>query len=262
MANTEYVFDNNTESAELERLQLIELTHDPVTVNLLNQINIQPGFNCLEIGAGAGSIAYWLADKIGSNGTVTAVDINPRFLSPQAKIKVIKGDLAELELPQNSYDLVHGRFVFLHIPNYWQALLNVVKALKPNGTIILEEPDFSVSRLAAGKEQDVNSVKQVYDAIHQMYRAKNINPFFGLIVPSLFQQAGLEQIKVHTYVPLASGENITKVMQLSVQHLSETLVNTGAATNHDIERFIELSDDPKAWFLHYAHISVIAKKQV
>ena len=94
-----------------------------------------------------------------------------------------------------------------------------------------------------------------------MYRQQEKNPFFGLSVPSLFQKAGLKQVSVHTFMPLAKGgENIVKIMKLSVQHLTETLIGTGAATHKDIERFLELSDNPEAWFLHYAHISVIGKK--
>ena len=261
MTNPQYIFDSNPEQAELERLQLIEKTHDPITFNLLNQLDIT-GYQCLEVGAGAGSVASWLADRVGSGGTVTAVDMNPRFIGNQDKVEVIKGDIAELKLEPNTYDLVHSRFVFIHISHYQQALLNVINALKPGGTLIIEEPDFSISRLAAGIEAaDIETVARVFESINQMYRQQGKNPFFGLSVPSLFQKAGLKQVSVHTFMPLAKGgENIVKIMKLSVQHLTETLIGTGAATHKDIERFLELSDNPEAWFLHYAHISVIGKK--
>ena len=261
MTNPQYIFDSNTEQAELERLRLIEKTHDPITFNLLNQLDIS-GYRCLEVGAGAGSVASWLANQVGSNGTVTAVDINPRFIANQDRVDVIKGDIAELKLEPNSYDLVHSRFVFIHIPHYQQALLNVINALKPGGMLMIEEPDFSISRLATGiEEEDIETVERVFEAINQMFRHQGKNPFFGLSVPSLFQKAALKQVSVHTFMPLAKGgENIVKIMKLSVQHLTETLVNTGAATCKDIERFLELSDNPEAWFLHYGQISVIGKK--
>lgn len=261
MTNPQYIFENNPEQAELERLRLIEVTHDPITFNLLNPLDLT-GYRCLEVGAGAGSVAAWLGDRVGSRGTVTAVDINPRFIVSQDKVNVIQGDIIQLELEPNSYDLVHSRFVFIHIPQYQQALRNVIDALKPGGILLIEEPDFSISRLATGIEtEDIETVARVVEASHQMFRQQGKNPFFGLSVPSLFQQAGLKQVRVQTFMPLAKGgENIVKIMKLSVQHLTETLISTGATTHQDIERFLELSDHPQAWFLHYAHISVMGKK--
>src|SRR5262245_437675 len=51
---------------ELERLRLLEGMSDPFSIHCLRQLGIQPGWRCLEVGAGAGSIAGWLADQAGA----------------------------------------------------------------------------------------------------------------------------------------------------------------------------------------------------
>ena len=48
---------------EVDRLRLLEKVYDAGTIEVLEQVGIKPDWNCLEIGAGAGSIAYWLADR-------------------------------------------------------------------------------------------------------------------------------------------------------------------------------------------------------
>src|SRR5262245_47444537 len=47
---------------ELQRLRLLEAAADPFTQRCLQRLDIQPGWPCLEVGAGAGSIATWLAE--------------------------------------------------------------------------------------------------------------------------------------------------------------------------------------------------------
>ena len=49
------------EAAEDQRLSLLEQIYDPGS-RRRRQI-VQPGWRCLEIGAGRGSMALWLADR-------------------------------------------------------------------------------------------------------------------------------------------------------------------------------------------------------
>jgi len=44
----------------------IEATWDPGTRELLDSLGVGSGWSCLEAGAGAGSIAAWLAERVAS----------------------------------------------------------------------------------------------------------------------------------------------------------------------------------------------------
>src|SRR5215472_17378843 len=48
---------------EHERLMLIERAYDTFTVAHLERTGVAKGWRCLEVGAGAGSIAVWLAQR-------------------------------------------------------------------------------------------------------------------------------------------------------------------------------------------------------
>jgi 2-polyprenyl-3-methyl-5-hydroxy-6-metoxy-1,4-benzoquinol methylase len=54
------------ETAEDERLSLLEQIYDPVSRR--RRALVQPGWRCLEVGAGRGSMAVWLAEQVGPTG--------------------------------------------------------------------------------------------------------------------------------------------------------------------------------------------------
>jgi hypothetical protein len=62
----------------------IEATWDHGTRALLERLGIGPGLRCLEVGAGGGSIAAWMADQAGDGGHVLATDIDTTHLEPLA----------------------------------------------------------------------------------------------------------------------------------------------------------------------------------
>lgn len=61
-------------STEEQRLHLLEQMLDPDTIRTLERRGIQPSWRCLELGAGAGSIACWLASRC-PDGQVVATDL-------------------------------------------------------------------------------------------------------------------------------------------------------------------------------------------
>ena len=81
MAEPQYVLSHTADAAERARLALWEHSEDARTRRHLAALGLQPGWQCLEVGAGQGSIVCWLATQVGHQGRVVATDINPRFLT-------------------------------------------------------------------------------------------------------------------------------------------------------------------------------------
>lgn len=79
MKKDQYLFDNNWMQARL-RLSTLETIEDPATIDHLEKIGIAEGWNCLEVGAGGGSITEWLCRRVGPTGNVVATDVNTRYL--------------------------------------------------------------------------------------------------------------------------------------------------------------------------------------
>jgi cyclopropane fatty-acyl-phospholipid synthase-like methyltransferase len=68
MPDDEYVFADRELLHESQRLHFLEAGLDPVTVACFETIGVAPGWRCLEVGAGAGSMARWLAQRVGPSG--------------------------------------------------------------------------------------------------------------------------------------------------------------------------------------------------
>ena len=60
------------ETAEDERLKLLEQVFDPGSRQ--RRELVRPGWRCLEAGAGRGSMAAWLAGRVGPGGQVVAIE--------------------------------------------------------------------------------------------------------------------------------------------------------------------------------------------
>ena len=73
-----YVMNSAETDVEIEnaRLRNLQQASDSSTISHLDAIGVGPGWRCLEVGAGAGSIARWLRTRVGPTGSVLATDIN------------------------------------------------------------------------------------------------------------------------------------------------------------------------------------------
>ncbi len=104
-----YIFDSNAEEREFRRLQLIESANDPTTIALLKETDIQAGWHCLEMGAGAGSILRWLGEQVGPTGLAIGVDKKTTYLQdfPTPPFQIYESTFLEAPLEQ-LFHLIHG----------------------------------------------------------------------------------------------------------------------------------------------------------
>jgi SAM-dependent methyltransferase len=242
---------------------MIELVFDPASRSRLLGTGLQAGWRCLEVGPGAGSIMTWMGEVVGPTGQVVAVDLDPKFLgeAERPNVTVVRADIRTAQLPQQSFDLVHARYVLIHLPDYEVALTKMFASLKPGGWLILEEPDFSASRGITGDEQGLASFCKVNQAIEQMYAERKMDYALGLKLPALMQGRGLQDLTVENDAPLcAGGSGMAIVMKMSTEQLREKYLATGVVGQSDLEGYCRFADDPNSWAIYYATIAVRGRK--
>src|SRR5690606_13419003 len=134
MTHDKYIFDDASGEPELHRLRLLESVFDEKTrEHLLATGPLESRF-CLEVGAGAGSIAAWMNSQVGPTGEVMAIDSNIRFLRDlDPRIRVVEGDIRSAVLPAEHFDVVHARYVLIHNADARSVLSAMLQALKPGG---------------------------------------------------------------------------------------------------------------------------------
>jgi SAM-dependent methyltransferase len=126
------------------RIKAAEDLLDAGTIQILERVGVPAGWRCLEVGAGGGSIARWLAERVAPTGRVVATDINTRDLDVgrHVELEVRQHDIVNDALEESSFDLVHARLVLEHLPQRDQVFLKLASALRPGGWLVIEDTDY------------------------------------------------------------------------------------------------------------------------
>ncbi len=262
MNQPSYIFNKSEDQPERDRLKLIERYHDPRTRERLQQVGLSTRGTCLEIGPGAGSIMRWMAQIVGPQGHVMAIELNPRFLSRNTPphLTLIQGDITKVPIPSKTFHIVHARFTLIHTPNYRRALKKIIEALRPVGWLVLEEPDFSVARVVTGPKGLGRSVQRVNEAIQHMFFNAGLDQAFGVKLPGLLQKMGLVNLAVDNDTPLVQGGSpMATIMKLSAHQLAEKYLATDRVTKTDLTRYIHFAEDPDSWAVYHATVAVMAQ---
>jgi SAM-dependent methyltransferase len=262
MIKRDYVFDHTNDQKELSRLRAIESVFDPPTKNRLNSTGLGKGWQCLELGPGAGSIMNWLGERVGTEGQVTAVEINPRFLREGSapNISILEGDIRNVDFREEQFNLIHGRYVLFHIVDYQSVLKKLLGLLKPGGWLVLEEPDFSVAHPLCGEKEACLSVKRINRAIHHLFTGLNLDPGMGRKLLAGLQSIGVKDFRVDNDVPIArGGSGIAKMMRMSAEQLREKYISTKEASAEDVERYCKFAEDRNTWAIYYSTIAIMVR---
>lgn len=206
-----YIFDNAAERPTAQRFESLAALYDLRTIQFLTMTAIGPGGRCLEVGAGSGSIATWLADRVGETGHVLATDIDPRFLTTLAQtgrpnVEVRRHDVGTDPLPEGAFDLIHARLVFVHVPTAPAALARLAAALKPGGWLVVEDfdPTF-IDRAFSTAEPEATVARKALGALGQLLIARGAGPEWGRSLYRRFLDLGLTEVSVEGHLTIRQG---------------------------------------------------------
>jgi len=242
------------EAAEDQRLSLLEQIYDPGS-RMRRQI-VRPGWRCLEIGAGRGSMALWLAEQVGPSGAVVATDIDVTYLRrlQVPNLEVVEHNILDSPLERlepGSFDLVCMRFVLAHLSGRQEAAIKrIVQCLRPGGWLIDEDGDW-------GTTAPIDPRHPLHAPFHAARRdgdwwaSRGYDPAFGRKLPALFERCGLEHIGHHaTSEVVPGGSPWTRWYAESldvIDRLGGGADNGSHQPDHAL--IVATFGDPTVWFL-------------
>ena len=113
---------------------------------IMDMMNLKPGMDVADIGAGSGLISRLIAERVAPNGTVYAVDIAKNMIDHInevsemehiTNIKAVLGDPKSPKLAPNSVDVVCIIDSYHHFEYPTDMLAEINKALRPDGMLML-----------------------------------------------------------------------------------------------------------------------------
>jgi SAM-dependent methyltransferase len=236
-AETSYTFENSGTQVATCFSALADI-FDPGTIRHLTEIGVGSGWHCLEIGAGGGSIATWLCDRVGGKGQVLATDIDTRFLEAlnRSNLEVSRHDIASDPLPQAKFDLVHFRLVLGHLPNRDEVLARLVTALRPGGWILAEEFDSWSLRPDRSINEAETSLK-AFAAMQDVLGRHSFDGYYGRRLVARLRAHDLAEIsaegRVFMYEGGTSGADLTRA---AISQTRDEMIGAGAISATEIER--------------------------
>ena len=136
---------------------------------MLAQLGARPGMTVCDMGCGNGFYTLRLAERVGSEGRVLAVDIQPEMLrlmqaraaaQQRTNIQAILGSVVDPQLPASSVDLILCVDVYHEFSHPQRMLAAMRRALKPDGRLVLvefraEDPEVPIKPLHKMSKQQI-----------------------------------------------------------------------------------------------------------
>ena len=255
-ANSSYLF-GGSDDPERRRLDGLTAQFDPITTRHLSRLGVPVGGRCLEVGAGGGSVARWLAGAVGPTGTVVATDIDLTFLAESASdvLQVEQRNVVTNPPDPDSFDLIHARTVLEHIPQRLEVIRHLVTALRPGGVLLVEDLVIgghlgSALQPGALPEATGQAMTSALTAMAAGFRAVGADPELGARLPGILVDAGLVDVGAElTATLVSSGTTQAAFYDLSLAMAGPRLIAAGVLTEEQVAASLDLIRVPGAkWF--------------
>ncbi|MFF9838690.1 class I SAM-dependent methyltransferase [Streptomyces sp. NPDC013740] len=220
----EHVF-RPEQAGEGARIDFGALAYDDVTMARLRDLGVGPGWRCLDVGAGTGTVSRRLLDEAGVE-SVLAVDRDVRFLRerPAAGLSVLEADVTAPDFAPGGFRLVHARFVLMHLPERERLIGALAELLAPGGVLVLSDAVDLTSDRATGTPYTA-----AMRAMWQGLRATiGTDVSWVPSYPRLLRGAGLHRVAAGIHVPpLVPGSPISRFWADTWQRSREAMLATG-----------------------------------
>jgi len=249
---SQYIFDNAAPQAA-QRFNSLEMLFDPATIHRLEALEVGEGWNCLEVGGGSGSVAAWLAGRVGPSGRVLVTDTDPRHLAPVAaleftQLEIQRHDISSDALPEGAYDLVHARLVLVHVPARLQTLAKMTAALKPGGWLVIEDFDTTlIDRSFPIQDEATRAVYQkMLAAQSELMTAHGSSVNWGRQLYAQFQKLGLSEVGIEGRLAMRPGGSVgARLDRANFEQMRAEAVERGLITDEEVEQVLALLEDPE-----------------
>jgi len=110
--------------------------------------DIKPGNVVLDLGSGAGNDCFVARSLVGDSGKVTGLDFTDEMVTKAevnnlkmgyTNVEFVKGDIEEMPLPDQSYDVVISNCVINLVPDKEKAFSEILRVLKPGGHFCISD---------------------------------------------------------------------------------------------------------------------------
>ena len=182
--------------SEYQRLNVQSKVWENTTSRMLIDAGLQRGMHCLDAGCGTGAVSELIGKVVGKTGSVRGFDLDEGLGNYSYNILNSKGtsnyffergNIDEIEKFEGApFDFIYCRFLLIHLTNPIEAIKKMYKALKPGGTLLLQDYDFSTLHFS----DDALQIDQYFrELLMNAFTMMNKDPRIGIRLGELIERA-------------------------------------------------------------------------
>ena len=229
---------------ELDRLTMQAKLLEPFTRRVFEQAGLGPGMSVLDVGSGAGDVAFLIRDMVGPEGTVLGTDRAPEAVQRAreraaalgySNVTFVQGDPVEMPAEQ-PFDAVAGRFVLMYYPSPAEALRQLARHVRPGGIIAFQEGDNSGAR----SFPPVALFHRFFELTVSAHELSGADPRMGLNLYPAFMAAGLPAPSMEANVGIMGSQDpflepLSQFFVHSLRSLMPAIIKHGLATEQELD---------------------------
>ncbi|WP_409343619.1 class I SAM-dependent methyltransferase [Paenibacillus sp. MBLB4367] len=245
-----YNFQNVSIGAEAESLRLKEQASMgwEKEYRTLKWFGLEDGMKVLEVGSGPGFVTEKLLAAL-PKSQITALDVDDVLLEkakqmlshiPESRLTFIKASVYNTELPDNHYDFVIARLIFLHLHDPLQAAEEISRVLKPGGKLIIIDIDDGVF---GAIQPELVVLPSILKKLSQLQASKGGNRHIGRSLPRILSNSGFTDVDMEAIVQHSDLHSIEGFKrQFDINRFSGFYKN-GTITQYEFEELNKSYDN-------------------
>jgi ubiquinone/menaquinone biosynthesis C-methylase UbiE len=226
---------------ELQRLRRQGQLVNPITRQYLIEAGIAPGMRVLDVGSGAGDVAFLAAALVGPSGQVVGVDRSRDalvFARSRAKeqsladVTFVESELAAMSFDQH-FDAAIGRYVLCFQPDPAALLRKISRLVRPGGIVLFHEPDRKQMR----SYPPTPTYDKMSEWIDETFGRTGMDVRMGIKLYSTFLAAGLAEptMRLHAVIGGAKALEEVHFEADAAISLAAAMERTGVATADELD---------------------------
>jgi SAM-dependent methyltransferase len=221
------------------RLRILQGLYGPGTRRVLLDAGLRRGMRVADFGCGVGMVTALLAEIVGLEGHVVALDASGEQLAQArsrlngraANASFVRASATATGLQPESFDLVYSRFLLIHLTDPGAALREMWTLLRPGGVLVCEDGDLTTSG-----SLPPSALGAFSDLWGRLGPHRGVDYTLGSRVFQLVAAAGFPNPEITFNQPvIARGEN-KRLLELSVAEAGQAFIDAGLITKGELER--------------------------